>query len=89
VLTDLALCGPVTLALPQDVQTMAYDFPADFFAPPLVLFRAPAPADAEIEAAARVLRAATTTHHRGWRRPLRGCFGAVCVLSRSARNRRL
>jgi len=25
VLTDAALCGPVTLSLPQDVQTMAYD----------------------------------------------------------------
>ena len=33
VLTDPALCGPVTLALPQDVQTMAYDYPDDFFAP--------------------------------------------------------
>jgi 3D-(3,5/4)-trihydroxycyclohexane-1,2-dione acylhydrolase (decyclizing) len=58
VLTDAALCGPVTLALPQDVQTMAYDFPADFFAPPPVTFRAPPPADAEIEAAARILRTA-------------------------------
>jgi len=27
VLTDPADCGPVTLALPQDVQTEAYDFP--------------------------------------------------------------
>ena len=33
VLTDPALCGPVTLALPQDAQTMAADFPAEFFAP--------------------------------------------------------
>ena len=33
VLTDPALCGPVTLALPQDVQTMAYDYPEEFFAP--------------------------------------------------------
>jgi len=31
VLTDPALCGPVTLAFPQDVQTMAYDYPAAFF----------------------------------------------------------
>src|ERR1700746_1015970 len=30
VLTDAALCGPVTLAMPQDVQTAAYDFPEDF-----------------------------------------------------------
>ncbi len=29
VLTDPALCGPVTLALPQDVQTMAFDWPED------------------------------------------------------------
>ena len=30
-LLDPADCGPVTLALPQDVQAMAYDFPADLF----------------------------------------------------------
>ena len=40
VLTDAALCGPVTLALPQDVQAMAYDYPDEFFAPPLVTFDA-------------------------------------------------
>ena len=45
VLTDPALCGPVTLALPQDVQTMAFDYPEAFFAPPLVRFAAMAPAD--------------------------------------------
>src|SRR5690348_6359208 len=33
VLTDPADCGPVTLALPQDVQTEAYDYPHAFFAP--------------------------------------------------------
>lgn len=31
VLTDPAQCGPVTLALCQDVQAEAYDFPAEFF----------------------------------------------------------
>ncbi len=31
VLTDPVECGPVTLALPQDVQTEAYDYPASFF----------------------------------------------------------
>jgi len=62
-------------------------FSADFFAPPLVLFRAPAPADAEIESRGQgAARGATTTHHRGWRRPLRGCFGAVACFRRSARN---
>ncbi|HEY5801522.1 MAG TPA: thiamine pyrophosphate-binding protein, partial [Burkholderiaceae bacterium] len=36
VLTDPGQCGPVTLALPQDVQAMAYDYPAAFFAPRVV-----------------------------------------------------
>jgi len=58
VLTDPALCGPVTLALPQDVQTMAYDFPEAFFSPEPVLFRAPPPDDAELARAAGILRAA-------------------------------
>ncbi len=31
VLTDPAACGPVTLALPQDVQAEAYDYPEAFF----------------------------------------------------------
>src|ERR1700737_2820774 len=56
VLTDAALCGPVTIALPQDVQTMAYDFPEDFFSPPAVLFGAPPPMAAELARAAAVLR---------------------------------
>lgn len=33
VLTDPAECGPVTLALPQDVQAEAWDYPISFFAP--------------------------------------------------------
>lgn len=33
VLTDPAECGPVTLALCQDTQAEAYDYPAGFFAP--------------------------------------------------------
>ena len=33
VLTDPAECGPVTLALPQDVQAEAWDYPASFFQP--------------------------------------------------------
>ena len=31
VLTDAAECGPVTLALPQDVQAEAYEYPESFF----------------------------------------------------------
>ncbi|PUA19753.1 3D-(3,5/4)-trihydroxycyclohexane-1,2-dione acylhydrolase (decyclizing) [Glaciimonas sp. PCH181] len=49
VLTDPAQCGPVTLALPQDVQTMAYDFPLAFFKPKLVTFRAQPPAADELQ----------------------------------------
>ncbi|HXZ08346.1 MAG TPA: 3D-(3,5/4)-trihydroxycyclohexane-1,2-dione acylhydrolase (decyclizing) [Paraburkholderia sp.] len=56
VLTDAALCGPVTLALPQDVQAMAWDFPADFFAPRVVPLHSPAPVEAEIDAALDRLR---------------------------------
>jgi 3D-(3,5/4)-trihydroxycyclohexane-1,2-dione acylhydrolase (decyclizing) len=58
VLTDPALCGPVTLALPQDVQTEACDWPESFFAPRVHAFRAlPASSD-EIAAAAAALRSA-------------------------------
>lgn len=41
VLTDPADCGPVTLALPQDVQAEAFDFPGSLFAP--VTHRVPRP----------------------------------------------
>ena len=56
VLTDAALCGPVTLALPQDVQAMAYDYPDDFFAPAVVTFDASAPPEHALAEAARMLR---------------------------------
>src|SRR5271168_1480516 len=46
VLTDPAECGPAVLALPQDVQTEAAEFPESFFAPRLIRPRRPAP-DAE------------------------------------------
>jgi 3D-(3,5/4)-trihydroxycyclohexane-1,2-dione acylhydrolase (decyclizing) len=58
VLTDAALCGPVTLALPQDVQAMAYDYPESFFEPRVVSFHAPSPAADDITRAANALRAA-------------------------------
>jgi 3D-(3,5/4)-trihydroxycyclohexane-1,2-dione acylhydrolase (decyclizing) len=69
VLTDPALCGPVTLALPQDVQAMAFDYPAEFFAPPPVRFRAAPPDQDELERACALLRAA--------RRPLIVAGGGV------------
>jgi 3D-(3,5/4)-trihydroxycyclohexane-1,2-dione acylhydrolase (decyclizing) len=58
VLTDPAHCGPVTLALPQDVQAMAHDYPEDFFAPSPIRFVAPPPIPAEIDEAAALLRKA-------------------------------
>lgn len=69
VLTDMADCGPVTLALPQDVQTMAYDYPLDFFAPRLLAFRAAPPAETELKDAVALLRNA--------RRPLIVAGGGV------------
>ncbi|WP_020396842.1 3D-(3,5/4)-trihydroxycyclohexane-1,2-dione acylhydrolase (decyclizing) [Thiolinea disciformis] len=44
-LTDPENCGPVTLALPQDVQAEAYDYPESFFAKRVHYLRRP-PADA-------------------------------------------
>jgi 3D-(3,5/4)-trihydroxycyclohexane-1,2-dione acylhydrolase (decyclizing) len=51
VLTDPAECGPVTLAMSQDVQAEAYDFPAAFFEPRLIRQRRPMPDPEELEAA--------------------------------------
>ncbi|HEY1325310.1 MAG TPA: 3D-(3,5/4)-trihydroxycyclohexane-1,2-dione acylhydrolase (decyclizing) [Casimicrobiaceae bacterium] len=58
VLTDPAMCGPVTLAFPQDVQTMAFDYPEDFFTPATVTIRAQPPDATELRNAAAVLREA-------------------------------
>jgi 3D-(3,5/4)-trihydroxycyclohexane-1,2-dione acylhydrolase (decyclizing) len=58
VLTDPADCGPVTLALPQDVQTEAYDYPEDFFAPHCWRLRRQPPDAAQLaDAAAALTRA--------------------------------
>ena len=43
VLTDPADCGPVTLALCQDVQAEAYDYPESFFAERVWTPRRPRP----------------------------------------------
>ncbi|CAN7409519.1 3D-(3,5/4)-trihydroxycyclohexane-1,2-dione acylhydrolase (decyclizing) [Trinickia sp. LjRoot230] len=59
VLTDGALCGPVTLAMPQDVQAMAYDFPIEFFAPRVATFHASPPSPIELDAALTCLQHAT------------------------------
>jgi 3D-(3,5/4)-trihydroxycyclohexane-1,2-dione acylhydrolase (decyclizing) len=69
VMTDPALCGPVCLALPQDVQTQAFDCPEEFLQPALIRFRR-APAEAgEMQRAVALLKAA--------RRPLIIAGGGV------------
>jgi 3D-(3,5/4)-trihydroxycyclohexane-1,2-dione acylhydrolase (decyclizing) len=58
VLTDPAECGPVTLALCQDVQAEAYDYPEAFFAERLRTPRRMRPAEDELAAAVAALRGA-------------------------------
>jgi len=55
VLTDPAECGPVTLALPQDVQTEAFDYPEDFFRPRLWRLRRSPPDPVQLAEAAAAL----------------------------------
>ncbi|MEU6484774.1 3D-(3,5/4)-trihydroxycyclohexane-1,2-dione acylhydrolase (decyclizing) [Streptomyces sp. NPDC046887] len=69
VLTDPAATGAVTLALPQDVQAEAYDWPAEFFAERTWRVRRPRPDTAELDAAAAAVRAS--------RRPLLIAGGGV------------
>lgn len=58
VMTDPAACGPVCLALPQDVQTHAFDCPDDFLHPEVLRFRRP-PAEAyELARATALLKSA-------------------------------
>ncbi len=59
VLTDPAACGPVTLALCQDVQTEAFDYPESFFAPRVWRPRRPEADDDELQQATAALRCAT------------------------------
>jgi 3D-(3,5/4)-trihydroxycyclohexane-1,2-dione acylhydrolase (decyclizing) len=56
VMTDPASCGPVCLALPQDVQTHAFDCPVDFLQPELIRFRRPPADERELEKAAHLLK---------------------------------
>ena len=69
VLTDPAGCGPVTLALCQDVQTEAYRWPASLFEERIWTLRRSPPALDELARALAALRAA--------RRPLVVCGGGV------------
>ncbi|HEV8676583.1 MAG TPA: 3D-(3,5/4)-trihydroxycyclohexane-1,2-dione acylhydrolase (decyclizing) [Methylomirabilota bacterium] len=56
VLTDPAACGPVTLALPQDVQTEAWDYPESFFRPRVHRLRRPGADPAEVRRVAERLQ---------------------------------
>ena len=69
VMTDPALCGPVCLALPQDVQAQAFDCPEDFLHPATLRMRRPEPDSVEFERALAALRSA--------RRPLIVAGGGV------------
>jgi 3D-(3,5/4)-trihydroxycyclohexane-1,2-dione acylhydrolase (decyclizing) len=69
VLMDPASCGPATLALCQDVQAEAYDWPQRFFEERTWVVRRPPPDPSELAQAAQVVRAA--------RRPLIVCGGGV------------
>ena len=58
VLTDPAECGPVTLALCQDVQAEAYDYPESFFETRVWAQRRPRPDRDELAAAIAALKSA-------------------------------
>jgi 3D-(3,5/4)-trihydroxycyclohexane-1,2-dione acylhydrolase (decyclizing) len=58
VLTDPADCGPVVLALPQDVQAEAFDYPAGMFEPVVHTIARPRADSRSVAAAARLLQAA-------------------------------
>ncbi|MFF4749916.1 3D-(3,5/4)-trihydroxycyclohexane-1,2-dione acylhydrolase (decyclizing) [Streptomyces sp. NPDC002514] len=69
VLTDPVETGAVTLALPQDVQAEAYDWPEEFFADRVWTVRRPQADPVELAAAVQAVRAA--------RRPLVVAGGGV------------
>jgi 3D-(3,5/4)-trihydroxycyclohexane-1,2-dione acylhydrolase (decyclizing) len=69
VLTDPADCGPVVLALPQDVQVEEFDFPVAMFNPRLHRVPRPRPDARDLASAAEILRAS--------RRPLIVSGGGV------------
>ncbi|MFF1498764.1 3D-(3,5/4)-trihydroxycyclohexane-1,2-dione acylhydrolase (decyclizing) [Streptomyces sp. NPDC058316] len=68
-LSDPAETGAVTLALPQDVQAEAYDWPEEFFVERVWYVRRPAPDPYELDRAVRAVR--------GARRPLIVAGGGI------------
>jgi 3D-(3,5/4)-trihydroxycyclohexane-1,2-dione acylhydrolase (decyclizing) len=69
VLTDPAQAGAVTIALPQDVQGMAWDYPEEFFAKRVHHIDRQAPTRSQVERAGALIVAAS--------RPLVICGGGV------------
>jgi 3D-(3,5/4)-trihydroxycyclohexane-1,2-dione acylhydrolase (decyclizing) len=55
VLTDAIDCGPVTLALPQDVQAESYDYPESFFEPHVHRLTRQGADASELQAAAKLI----------------------------------
>ncbi|MGF1769196.1 3D-(3,5/4)-trihydroxycyclohexane-1,2-dione acylhydrolase (decyclizing) [Enterovibrio makurazakiensis] len=55
---DPADCGPAMIALPQDVQGQAWDFPESFFAPKVHRIRRPQPEPIELDLAAEAIKKA-------------------------------
>jgi len=70
VLLDPASCGPVTLAMCQDVQAEACEYPQEFFERRVWRIRAPVPDSRELEDLVQTLRAS--------RSPLIVAGGGVC-----------
>jgi 3D-(3,5/4)-trihydroxycyclohexane-1,2-dione acylhydrolase (decyclizing) len=58
VLTDPGACGPATLALPQDVQAEAFDYPEHFFEPRVHRLQRPGPDPGQLALVAERLRRA-------------------------------
>ncbi len=55
---DPADCGPVFLGLPQDIQEIAYDYPAEFFAEKTWQIARPRASADQIEEAVALLKTA-------------------------------
>ncbi|AZS83700.1 3D-(3,5/4)-trihydroxycyclohexane-1,2-dione acylhydrolase (decyclizing) [Streptomyces griseoviridis] len=87
VLADPVETGAVTLALPQDVQAEAYDWPEEFFAERIWRVRRPAPDPAELAAAARAIERAARplivagggVHHSGAEDALRALVDSTGI----------
>jgi 3D-(3,5/4)-trihydroxycyclohexane-1,2-dione acylhydrolase (decyclizing) len=71
VLTSPSDCGAVSLALPQDVQTEAYDYPEELFRKRVWLIRRAEPDRESLERAVKAIRSAE--------RPLIVCGGGVLM----------